>query len=179
MKTTGVVRRVDDLGRIVIPKDIRKSLRIRDGESLEFFVDKETISLKKFYTSDVLSDIAQSLLDTIYMTISKNIFVTDRDKFVAGTGKYKKEFCGCNISTKLEECLFETESLVKGTCQIEEIVDSKNSGEEYKYIISPILSDGETIGLALMLNEDGKSFTEEDEHIIQIIANFLSKYLED
>ena len=65
MKTTGVVRRVDDLGRIVIPKDIRKSLRIRDGESLEFFVDKEIISLKKFSTSDVLSDIAQSLLDTI------------------------------------------------------------------------------------------------------------------
>lgn len=179
MKTTGVVRRVDDLGRIVIPKDIRKSLRIRDGESLEFFVDRETISLKKFSTSDDLSEVAQSLLDTIYMTISKNIFVTDRDKFVAGTGKYKKEFCGFNISTKLEEYLFETESLVKGSCLIEEIVDNKKSGAEYKYILSPILSDGETIGLALMLNEEGKSFTEEDEHIIQIIANFLSKYLED
>ena len=179
MKATGVVRRVDDLGRIVIPKDIRKSLRIRDGESLEFFVDKETISLKKFSTSDVLSDIAQSLLDTIYISISKNIFVTDRDKFVAGTGKHKKEFCGCNISSKLEECLFETESLVKGTCQVDEIVDSKKKGEEYKYIISPILSEGEIIGLALMLNEESKSFTEEDEHIIQIIANFLSKYLDD
>ena len=57
MKTTGVVRRVDDLGRIVIPKDIRKSLRIRDGETLEFFVDKETISLKKFSTSEDLSEI--------------------------------------------------------------------------------------------------------------------------
>ena len=179
MKTTGVVRRVDDLGRIVIPKDIRKSLRIRDGESLEFFVDKETISLKKFSTSDFLSDIAQSLLDTIYMTISKNIFVTDRDKFVAGTGKYKKEFCGCNISTKLEEYLFQTESLVKGTSLVEEIVDSKNKGVEYKYILSPILSDSETIGLVFMVIEDSKSFTEEDEHIIQIIANFLSKYLED
>lgn len=179
MKTTGVVRRIDDLGRIVIPKDIRKSLRIRDGESLEFFVDKETISLKKFSTSADLSEIAQSLLDTIYITINKNIFVTDRDKFVAGTGKYKKEFCGYNISTKLEERLFDTESLVKESSLIEEIVDNKKAGIEYKYILSPILSEGETIGFTLMLNEDGKSFTEEDEHIIQIIANFLSKYLED
>ena len=179
MKTTGVVRRIDDLGRIVIPKDIRKSLRIRDGESLEFFVDKETISLKKFSTSADLSEIAQSLLDTIYITINKSIFVTDRDKFVAGTGKYKKDFCGYNISTKLEERLFDTESLVKESSLIEEIVDNKKAGIEYKYILSPILSEGETIGLTLMLNEDGKSFTEEDEHIIQIIANFLSKYLED
>ena len=101
MKTTGVVRRVDDLGRIVIPKDIRKSLRIRDGETLEFFVDKETISLKKFSTSEDLSEMAQSLLDTIHMTISKSIFVTDRDKVVAGTGKLKKEFYGFNISSRL------------------------------------------------------------------------------
>ena len=179
MKTTGVVRRVDDLGRIVIPKDIRKSLRIRDGETLEFFVDKETISLKKFSTSEDLSEMAQSLLDTIHMTISKSIFVTDRDKVVAGTGKLKKEFYGFNISSRLEEYLFQTESLVKGTSLVEEIVDSKNKGVEYKYIFSPILSDSETIGLVFMVIEDSKSFTEEDEHIIQIIANFLSKYLED
>lgn len=179
MKTTGVVRRVDDLGRIVIPKDIRKSLRIRDGESLEFFVDKEIISLKKFSTSDDLSEVAQSLLDTIYMTIKKNIFVTDRDKFVAGTGKFKKDFYSYNISTRLEEYLFETENLVKDSCFVEEMVDNKQSGIEYKYILSPILSDGETMGLVLLINEDGKSFSEEDEHIIQIIANFLSKYLED
>lgn len=179
MKTTGVVRRIDDLGRIVIPKDIRKSLRIRDGESLEFFVDKETISLKKFSTSEDLSEMSQSLLDTIYMTISKSIFVTDRDKVVAGTGKLKKEFYGVNISTRLEDYLFQTENLVKGTSLVEELVDSKNKGIEYKYILSPILSDGETMGLVLMIIEDSKSFTEEDEHIIQIIANFLSKYLED
>ena len=179
MKTTGVVRRVDDLGRIVIPKDIRKSLRIRDGESLEFFVDKETISLKKFSTSVDLSEMAQSLLDTIHKTISKSIFVTDRDKVVAGSGKLKKEFCGFNISTRLEESLFETEGLIKSSGLVEELVDNKSKGVEYKYILSPILSDSETIGLVLMIVEEGKSLNEEDEHIVQIIANFLSKYLED
>ena len=98
---------------------------------------------------------------------------------VTGTGKLKKEFYGFNISSRLEEYLFQTESLVKGTSLGEEIVDSKNKGVEYKYILSPILSDSETIGLVFMVIEDSKSFTEEDEHIIQIIANFLSKYLED
>ena len=107
MKTTGVVRRIDDLGRIVIPKDIRKSLRIRDGESLEFFVDKETISLKKFSTSADLSEIAQSLLDSIYTTINKSIFVTDRDKFVAGSGKLKKDFCGFNNKVHKDSILIQ------------------------------------------------------------------------
>ena len=179
MKTTGVVRRVDDLGRIVIPKDIRKSLRIRDGESLEFFVDKEIISLKKFSTSADLSDMAQSLLDTIYPTISKSIFVTDRDKFVAGSGKLKKEFCGFNISTKLEDYLFQSESLIKSSCVVEELVDNGKKNIAYKYVLSPILLDSETVGFVLMILEDSKSISEEDEHIVQIIANFLSKYLED
>lgn len=179
MKTTGVVRRVDDLGRIVIPKDIRKSLRIRDGESLEFFVDKEIISLKKFSTSNDLSEIAQSLLDTIYMTINKSFFVTDRDKFVAASGKLKKNFYGFNISTKLEEYLSQNENVVKGSCYIEELVDSKITGVLYKYIFSPILSEGETLGFVLMIIENNSNFIEEDEHIVQIVANFLSKYLED
>ncbi len=180
MKTTGVVRRIDDLGRIVIPKEIRKTLRIRDGESLEFFVDKETITLKKFSTSADLGEIAQTLLDTIYTTINKSIFVTDRDKFVAGSGKLKKDFCGFNISTQLEEYLFSNENLIKDSGIINEIVDNiSDEKEEYKYILSPIILDSETTGLVLMIVEDSKSFSEEDEHIVQIIANFLAKYLED
>lgn len=178
MKTTGVVRRIDDLGRIVIPKDIRKALRIRDGESLEFFVDKETITLKKFSTSADLSVIAQSLLDTIYITINKSIFVTDRDKIVAGSGKLKKEFYGYNISSFLEEYLFNNEGLIKNVSVGKDIVDTDDDSL-YKYILCPILSEGETIGFVLMIIEDVKSFIEEDEHIVQIIANFLSKYLED
>lgn len=179
MKTTGVVRRVDDLGRIVIPKDIRKALRIRDGESLEFFVDKETISLKKFSTSGDLNEASQSLLDTICTTINKNIFVTDRDKVVAGSGKLKKEFYGFNISVKLEDYLSHTESLIKGSTLIEELVDTNNKGTEYNYIISPILLEGETVGFVMMIVENTISFDLEDEHLVQIIASFLSKYLED
>ena len=71
MKTTGVVRRIDDLGRIVIPKEIRRTLRIRDGESLEIFVDREMIALKKYSSMDDMTEIAKTLADTISSTIKK------------------------------------------------------------------------------------------------------------
>lgn len=180
MKTTGVVRKIDDLGRIVIPKDIRKNLRIRDGESLEFFVDRETITLKKFSTSASLCDIAQVLSDTIYTTTNKCIFVTDRDKFIAGCGDLKKTFCDFNISSVLEETLFNNENITKQSSFGKDLVTNNHvENVVYKYIVSHILVDGVTIGLVLMLNDTGKNFTVEDEHLIQIIANFLSKYLED
>ena len=92
MKTTGVVRKIDDLGRIVIPKEIRRTLKIRDGESLEIFVDKEMIALKKYSTMEDLQEVTRKLLDAISNTTSKNIFVTDRDKVIAGSGELKKKF---------------------------------------------------------------------------------------
>ncbi len=180
MKTTGVVRRIDDLGRIVIPKEIRKTLRIRDGESLEFFVDKETITLKKFSTSADLSNISQDLLDTIYRTIKKSIFVTDRDKFIAGSGELKKNFLGFNISSEIEEYLFANDSMLKSSGNIKELLDTNTTDNgNYNYIVSPILADGEALGLVLMIIDDARIFTEEDEHLVQIIASFLGKYLEE
>lgn len=180
MKTTGVVRRIDDLGRIVIPKEIRKTLRIRDGESLEFFVDKETITLKKFSTSAELSNISQDLLDTIYRTIKKSIFVTDRDKFIAGSGELKKNFLGFNISSGIEEYLFANDSMLKSSGNIKDLLDTNTTDNgNYNYIVSPILADGEALGLVLMIIDDARIFTEEDEHLVQIIASFLGKYLEE
>ena len=180
MKATGVVRRIDDLGRIVIPKEIRKTLRIRDGESLEFFVDKETITLKKFSTSVDLSNISQALLDTAYRTIKKSIFVTDRDKFIAGSGELKKNFLGFNISSNIEKYLFANDNIIKDSGDIKVLLDTDSFvNKNYNYILSPILADGETLGLVFMIIDDARIFTEEDEHLVQIIASFLGKYLED
>lgn len=92
MKSTGVVRRIDDLGRIVLPKEIRKTLRIREGESLEIYTNEEEIILKKFTSASDLKEISQSLIDTIASTIKSNIFIADRDNIIAGSGALKKEF---------------------------------------------------------------------------------------
>ena len=77
MKSTGVVRRVDELGRIVIPKEIRRTLRIKDGESLEILVDKDMIFLKKFSKLSNMEDMAKQLSDVLYQSVNKNIFVKE------------------------------------------------------------------------------------------------------
>lgn len=90
MKSTGVVRRIDDLGRIVLPKEIRKTLRIREGESLEIYTNEEEIILKKFTSASDLKEISQSLIDTIASTIKSNIFIADRDNIIAGSRRLEK-----------------------------------------------------------------------------------------
>ena len=86
MKTTGVIRRIDELGRIVIPKEIRKSLRIKNGESLEVYLDGDSIILKKFSQIESLESISVDYVEAFNQIIKHNIIVTDRDKVVAVSG---------------------------------------------------------------------------------------------
>ena len=91
MKATGIVRRIDELGRVVIPKEIRKTLRIHEGENVEIFVDtSENIILKKFSVMKKLEDFAQNLTDVVNSYIKHNIIITDTDSIIATSGEYKK-----------------------------------------------------------------------------------------
>ena len=92
MKTTGVIRRIDELGRIVIPKEIRKSLRIKNGESLEVYLDGDSIILKKFSQIESLESISVDYVEAFNQIIKHNIIVTDRDKVVAVSGPLKKKY---------------------------------------------------------------------------------------
>ena len=94
MKTTGVIRRIDELGRIVIPKEIRKSLRIKNGESLEVYLDGDSIILKKFSQIESLESISVDYVEAFNQIIKHNIIVTDRDKVVAVSGPLKKKYLG-------------------------------------------------------------------------------------
>ena len=105
MKTTGVVRRIDDLGRIVIPKEIRRTLRIHDGESLEIFVDNEIITLKKYSSLNELANVSKILVESINKEINKDIIITDRDNVIAASGVNKKKYMGKNISSYLENVI--------------------------------------------------------------------------
>lgn len=181
MKATGIVRRIDDLGRIVIPKEIRKTLRIRDGESLEIFLDKDTITLKKFSQSIDLATVSQTLIDIAYNIVKKNIFVTDRDNFIAGSGELKKDFFGKTLSQQLEDSLATMEKIKRNNISLEQIIITTQSNDiNYNYLLNPILADGETIGLVMMIMPaKDNNLTEEDMRIIQIISQFLGKYLEE
>ena len=102
MKTTGVVRRIDDLGSIVIPKEIRKTLRIKDGESVEIFLNSDNIVLKKYSPLEGLPDFYKDYVDSIYSEIGNNIVIVDRDKIVAVSGELKKKYFNKSISSIVE-----------------------------------------------------------------------------
>ena len=90
LKSTGVVRRIDDLGRIVIPKEIRKNMKIKDGESVEIYLDSDNIILKKYSPLGNIMEFYKSYVNSIYEAILENIMIVDRDKVVAVAGDLKK-----------------------------------------------------------------------------------------
>ena len=181
MKSTGVVRRIDDLGRIVLPKEIRKTLRIREGEALEIYTNGDEIVLKKFTSSSTLKEISQDLIDSITNITKNSVFVADRDDIIAGSGPLKKEFINKHISGELENILLSSEKTSKYSVEYKGIVESNSkSNEVYDYLVNPILSEGEVVGLILIIDiHTGEIFNEEHEHIVQIISQFLTKYLEE
>lgn len=176
MKSTGVVRRVDDLGRIVIPKEIRRTLRIRDGESLEIFVDREMITLKKFSKMTDMEEISKQLVEIINNTINKNVLITDRDKFVAASGNLRKKYLDKNISKLLENIMRERKSLFENSVHEIQIVDNEN--EFLSYVIYPIIMNGDAIGLIMALSEKS-DIDKLDEKLISVAAQFLGKYVEE
>ena len=176
MKSTGVVRRVDDLGRIVIPKEIRRTLRIRDGESLEIFVDKEMIALKKFSKMMDLDEVAKQLVDIMNSVINKNVFITDRDKFIAGSGSMRKKYLNKNISKFLENIMRERKSIIEQNNHGIELIDLEN--ENLSYIILPIIMNGDAIGLVIVLS-DKNDISLSDEKIATVVSQFLGKHIEE
>ena len=158
MKATGIVRRIDELGRVVIPKEIRKTLRIHEGENVEIFVDtSENIILKKFSVMKKLEDFAQNLTDVVNSYIKHNIIITDTDSIIAASGEYKKKYLKQPISNNL---LTSIQSI------------------EGSYIINSISAHGDVVGLVIILSTENQ-VGQLEEKIANITSSFLSKYLEE
>ncbi len=176
MKTTGVVRRIDDLGRIVIPKEIRRTLRIRDGESLEIFVEDEMIALKKYSSMNDLSDICKDLANTINQILSKNVLITDRDRVISVSGNNKNKYINKNISKYLEEKLKNREIVVEKTMSNVEFID--NLKEKCSYTISPIITNGDVIGTVVIFS-DNDNITDLEVKLSSVTSSFLGKHIEE
>ena len=176
METTGVVRRIDDLGRVVIPKEIRRTLGIKDGTSLEIFVDKDMVALRKHSSMNNLSHFAEVYVDSIYNTLKRDIIITDRDNVIASAGSLKKEYLMQPISGYLEECINKRANISEYEKKKINIVDYK---EEYcSYIINTIISNGDSIGLIIILSIDD-NLGEIEEKTAQIAAQFFGKHIEE
>ena len=176
MKSTGVVRRVDELGRIVIPKEIRRTLRIRDGEELEIFVDNDFIVLKKFSKVADLDVVSKKMVDVVSSLVGKTVLVTDRDTFITGSGELKKKYLNKEISSYLENIISNRNVVVQKDISNIQLADI--SDEIYSFIINPIISFGDVIGTVIVISTNS-DISEFDVTIAGMIAQFLGKYVED
>lgn len=176
MKSTGVVRRIDDLGRIVIPKEIRRNLRIRDGESLEIFVENDMIALKKFSPMEDLNDIASEIGGILSQCLSRDIIITDRDKIISAFGNLKSKYSSKNISKFLEEKLNSRDVVIEKNQSTIEFVDGVK--EQYSYIINPIIANIDVIGLVIVATNNSP-LDDSDIKIASIVSKFLGKHIEE
>lgn len=183
MKATGVVRRIDDLGRIVIPKEIRKTLRIKEGDPLEIFTDKEgEVILKKYSPIGELSEFATGYAETLAKTTGHIACITDKDTVIAVSGGSKKEFLEQNLSGELEQLLEDKEVYTSKENNEIAIPITKNDNKERKYnsqVIYPIISQGDVIGSVILLSKDNNTKMGDSElKVVQSAAGFLSSQMD-
>ena len=174
MKATGVVRRIDDLGRIVIPKEIRRNLRIRDGESLEIFVDGDNIVLKKFSIMKNIDEYASNLVLALHSLIKKSVVITDGDSIIACSGNVR-ELLNKSISERMSSCIKRRESILERYNK--ELVITDDFSVECKYVINSIIANGDCIGLVIIFDSD--EIGDDDMLIASLASKILSKSIEE
>ncbi|MSS63932.1 stage V sporulation protein T [Velocimicrobium porci] len=181
MKATGIVRRIDDLGRVVIPKEIRRTLRIREGDPLEIFTDREgEIILKKYSPIGELSQFAKQYADSLAQTTGHVVCIADRDSLIAVAGGAKKDLLSKPISKELEEAINERESIIaeKGSKNYRKITDSEDLDYTFE-AVSPIISAGDAVGAVILLSKENKSnFGEVESKLAATASGFLGRQLE-
>ena len=183
MKATGVVRRIDDLGRVVIPKEIRKTLRIKEGEPLEIFTDKDgSILLRKYSPIGELTEFATEYAETLAKTTGHMAFITDKDTVIAVSGASKKEFLEQGISEELEKLLEDKENYTSKENNDISVPITRNDNKDRKFnsqVVYPIISDGDVIGSVILLSKDsGTKMSEVEQKVVQSAASFLGRQME-
>lgn len=182
MKATGIVRRIDDLGRIVIPKEIRRTMRIREGDPLEIFVNEQgDIMLKKYSPIGELGDFALQYAESLNKASGHVTCIADGDSIIAVSGASKKEFLEKQLSPKVEEIISERKTFMNQSSddKFSIIADSDTSSKYYSQVITPIISQGDTVGAVIMLSSDPHfNMGEVETKLTQSAAGFLGKHLE-
>lgn len=180
MKATGIVRRIDDLGRVVIPKEIRRTLRIREGDPLEIFTDKEgEIILKKYSPIGELSAFAKQYAESLAQVVECLVGICDMDQIIAAAGNGKKEIQDKDITKELGEFLGErkTREAKAGEKRYISVVDES---EPYvQEVISPVLCAGDVIGGVILLwQESSVKMTDAELKLAEYTAKVLGKQME-
>lgn len=183
MKATGIVRRIDDLGRIVIPKEIRRTMRIKEGDPLEIFTDREgKVIFKKYSPIGEMHEFANRYTEAIQKTANIPVFICDRDVVIAVSGAPKREYIEKKVSAGLEEIIDSRILYLKNSRQ-EPFGIIAEGGAHYVNCAMPIMSGGDVIGCVLTgwpynLPQSGKISDEVESKLIQTAGVFLGKQME-
>lgn len=176
MTSIGITRKIDGLGRIVIPKEIRERLNIKENDYLEFVLFQDGFALKKYSKIGKLQSLAQELTDTLNKFLDAEVLIADRDKILAYTGKDKKKYLNKNVSNKMVKSIRRRESLFEPYTKELELIDKEKIS--CSYINETIVANSEEAGIICLYRKD-KSVNEQDLKIVKIVAAFLTKYLEE
>lgn len=180
MKATGIVRRVDDLGRIVIPKEIRRTLKIREGDPLEIYTEKDGgVIFRKYSPMGELQSFAAQICDSIGSSIGRIAAVSDRDSIIALTGAPKRELMDKPNSPELQKLMEQRKNYRYQPG--ENLIKASESSERYHLgVAAPILSQGDLMGcVMLLMGEDSAPMPESDQKLVQTVAGFLGKQMEN
>ena len=179
MKATGIVRRVDDLGRIVIPKEIRRTLKIREGDPLEIYTEKDGgVIFRKYSPMGDLQDLATQICDAIGSNTGYIAAVSDRDGVIALAGAPKRELMDKPNSAELGK-LMENRKIYRYTPGTPRVKISESSDKFSLGVAAPILCQGDLMGCVMLVAEENTpAYTEADQKLIQTVASFLGKQME-
>ena len=180
MKATGIVRRIDDLGRVVIPKEIRRTLRIREGDPLEIFTDREgEIILKKYSPIGELGTFAREYADSLSQTAGHITCIVDKDQIIAVSGGAKRELLDKHISAAMEKTINGRSTVISSRSDPGFVPVLEDDAEAvYNHeLITPIISEGDVLGAIVFLSPD-KRMGDVESKLAQTAAGFLGKQME-
>ena len=181
MKATGIVRGIDDLGRVVIPKEIRRTLRIREGDPLEIFTDREGgVILKKYSPIGELTDFSKEYAESLQQAIGHIVLIADKDAFISVSGAPKRDYMERKVSVELEKVMEDRRAVL--ITEQNKTIPLHNDEETGKYasqVISPIIAEGDAIGAVIILSkESGEKLGELELKLSETASAFLGKQME-
>ena len=183
MRATGIVRRIDELGRVVIPKEIRRTLRIREGDPLEIFTDHDgEVVLKKYSPIGEIASIAKDYTDSLHRTLGHVALISDRDAVVSSSGAAKREYVEKSLSPEIDQVLQGRQLVVLNLAVGAKMlpITADDHVESYSaQIVAPILADGEIIGGLILISRDsGVQMTEVDHKVAETTASIIARQME-
>lgn len=177
MKATGIVRRIDDLGRVVIPKEIRRTMRIREGDPLEIFTDREgEVILKKYSPIGELGEFATEYADSLNEALGHISCIADKDTIIAVAGAPKKQLMNKQVSPDVEKVMTDRKMVVfNEPCFLTADEDiSYNSA-----VVAPIITEGDPVGVVIIAaKEPGVALGNLETKLAETAAGFLAKQME-